>query len=120
MSLLDAGNQPVTIFPEEETTDADDNILTRPSATGIETFARIDLMNQSGTSARRSEQDNEGFESEESYSLRPTRAFTAEHGLLGAQSQVEWRGVRWALFGMPRFYSRSPATAHVTYSIKRY
>jgi hypothetical protein len=58
--------------------------------------ARIQPIGQSGTSARRAEQDNEGFETEKMYSLRFPRGFKC---VLGAQSQVEWMGVRWAVHG---------------------
>jgi hypothetical protein len=40
--------------------------------------------------------------------------------LLGAQAQVEWRGVRWAVFGDPFFYNSSRRTAHVGYTLKRF
>lgn len=123
MSLLDSANQRVVVYLEEKTTDADRNVKTRPSAAGIPAMARIDPSNQSGTSARRSEQDNEGFESEEVYRLRFPRGF--QHRL-GPQSQIEWgenpdgTPIRWAVFGFPTHYTRSPATAHVEYTIKRY
>lgn len=117
MSLLDTGNQRVIVFPEETYTDADGNAMTRPSSSGISALARIDPQNQSGTSARRAEQDNEGFESEEVYSLRFPRGFPH---VLGPQAQLEWMGARWVIFGMPVRYTRSPSTAHTEYTIKRY
>lgn len=122
MSLLDRGTQyePVIVFPEELTTDIDGNPLTKPSANGIETVARFQVMNQTGTSARRAEQDNEGFESEEVYSMRFTRRFSLEHGLLGLQSEIEWNGERWAVFGYGNRYHGSPRTSRHTYTIKRY
>lgn len=116
MSLLDSGNQRVVVYPEEEFVNARGTISTRPSQTGIPTMARIDPQNQSGTSARRAEQDTEGFESEEVYAIRFPRSFTTH---LGPQSQVEWRGQRWSVFGFPTYFTRSPTTAHVDYTIKR-
>ncbi|QTF81444.1 head-to-tail stopper [Mycobacterium phage TarsusIV] len=122
MSLLDTGAryQPVTVYPEEMVLDSDGNKRTRPSKTGIPALARLQVANQSGTSARRAEQDNEGFESEKVYRMRFPRSFTKEHGILGAQSQIEWRGQRWALFGDATVYDSSPALARVDYTIKRY
>ncbi|AQT28212.1 head-to-tail stopper [Mycobacterium phage Bachome] len=122
MSLLDTGAryQPCIVYPEEVVTDADGNIRTRPSTTGIPAIARFQVQNQSGTSARRAEQDNEGFETEKVYKMRFPRSFTKEHGILGAQSQIEWRGQRWALFGDATVYDMSPATARVDYVIKRF
>ena len=122
MSLLDASQQyePVTVFPEELVTDSDGNPHTQPSNSGIDTIARFQVLNQTGTSARRSEQDNEGFESEEVYSMRFTRKFSATQGMLGPQSEIEWNGRRWAVFGFGNHYHGSPRTAHQTYTIKRY
>jgi hypothetical protein len=117
MSLLDKANQHVIVYPEEVVTDADGNIQTRPSAKGFCAKARVQPIGASGTSARRQEQDNEGFESEKWYSVRFPRGFCH---VLGAQAQIEWNGVRWAVHGDAMYYTGSPATSHVTYTIRRY
>lgn len=117
MSLLDRGDEDVKVFPEEAVTDMDGNTRTRPSAVGIPLKARIQVQGQSGTSARRGEQDNEGFETEKVYRVRFPRSFTT---ILGAQSEIEWRGVRWALFGDANYYTGSRRTRHQTYSMKRF
>lgn len=117
VSLLDRGDERVLVFLEEVSTDEDGNTITRPSPTGIPALARISLQNQSGTSSRRAEQDNEGFESESVYSVKFPRSFPY---VLGAQSQIEWRGKRWVVFGDARLHLRSPRTAHTSYVIKRY
>ena len=117
MSLLDWGcNEDVVVYPEEVVTDMDGNIRTRPSATGIPVKARLQVQGQSGTSSRRQEQDNEGYESEKVYTIRFPRSFQ----ILGAQSEIYWHGVKWALFGDANYYTSSPRTKHVTYTIKRY
>lgn len=122
MSLLDTGAryEPVTVYPEVMVVDEDGNKFTKPSDTPIEAIARFQVQNQSGTSARRAEQDNEGFESEKHYRMRFPRSFTVEHGILGAQSQIVWNGQRWALFGDATVYNSSPALARVDYTIKRF
>lgn len=122
MSLLDTGAryQPCIVFPEEQVTDADGNKFTRPATVGIPAIARFQVANQSGTSARRAEQDNEGFETEKVYRMRFPRSFTKTNGVLGAQSQIEWKGVRWALFGDATEYDSSPALQRVDYTIKRF
>ncbi|QBJ00209.1 head-to-tail stopper [Mycobacterium phage Pharaoh] len=122
MSLLDTGAryQSVTVYPEEMVIDSDGNKKTQPGKVGIPALARLQVANQSGTSARRAEQDNEGYESEKVYRMRFPRSFTKEHGILGAQSQIEWRGQRWALFGDATVYESSPALSRVDYTIKRY
>lgn len=122
MSLLDTGAryQPCIVYPEEMVIDRDGNKKTQPSEIGIPAIARFQVKNQSGTSARRSEQDNEGFETEKIYTMRFPRSFTKEHGVIGAQGQVEWNGGRWAIFGDATVYESSPALARVDYEIKRY
>ncbi|QBP30501.1 head-to-tail stopper [Mycobacterium phage Charm] len=122
MSLLDTGAryQPITVFPEVMVIDEDGNEFTRPSTTGIPAQARLQVANQSGTSARRAEQDNEGFSTEKVYRMRFPRSFTKQHGILGAQSQIEWKGARWALFGDATEYDSSPALQRVDYTIKRF
>ncbi|QGH79691.1 head-to-tail stopper [Gordonia phage Anon] len=122
MSLLDTGAryEPVTVYPEEMIIDDDGNEFTRPSKTPIQAIARFQIQNQSGTSARRAEQDNEGFLSEKVYRMRFPRSFTKQHGILGAQSEVVWAGKRWAVFGDAIVYNGSVATARVDYTIKRF
>jgi hypothetical protein len=99
--------------------DEDGNKFTRPSLTPIQAIARLQVANQSGTSARRAEQDNEGFSTEKVYRLRFPRSFTKEHGVLGAQSQIVWRGERWSIFGDATEYDSSPALQRVDYTIRR-
>lgn len=122
MSLLDTGAryQPVQVYPEVMVVDSDGNEFTGPSTTPIEAIARLQVANQSGTSARRAEQDNEGFMTEKVYRMRFPRSFTRDHGVLGAQSQIVWRGERWALFGDATEYDSSPALQRVDYTIKRF
>ncbi|ERB55489.1 hypothetical protein N806_31200 [Rhodococcus sp. P27] len=117
MSLLDQANEDVIVFPEEVVTDADGNTRTRPSKTGFPARARIQVQGQSGTSARRSEQDNEGYESEKVYKIRFPRSFPH---ILGAQSEIEWKGVRWVIFGDVNYFNGSPRTARTDYTMKRY
>lgn len=118
MSLLDKGTQTVWVYPEESVEDMDGNTRTRPSATGIKIEGvRVQVQGQSGTSARRGEQDNEGYETEKVYRIRFPRSVTQ---IFGAQSEVEWRGVRWALFGDANYYTGSRNTRHQTYSMKRF
>ncbi len=116
MSLLDKGTDWITVFPEEVIEDIDGNIRTQPSKCGFRIRARMQPQGQSGTSSRRAEQDNEGFETERVYTMRLPRSAP----LIGAQAEIEWRGVRWAVFGDPFFYNSSRRTAHVGYTIKRY
>jgi hypothetical protein len=118
MSLLDVGQEDILIFLEEAVLDEDGNTRTRPSKVGTPTKARLQPLGQSGTSSRRQEQDNEGYESERVYAMRLPRSWP--YGEIGAQSEVLWRGERWALFGPVNRYTNSSMTSHLTYTIKRY
>ncbi|AEL17666.1 head-to-tail stopper [Mycobacterium phage Bonamassa] len=120
MSLLDQGTDDVIVYPEEVVIDKDGNTRTRPSKVGVPARARIQVLGQSGTSSRRQEQDNEGYETEKVYTIRFDRESDRRLGRLGAQSTVEWDGRIWALFGDENVYNSSPRTAHRTYTIKRY
>lgn len=117
MSLLDSSPsfESCTVYPEETTTDADGNTITRASATGVETTGRFQIQGQSGTSSRRAEQQSEGYETERVYTVRFPRGFQ----ILGAQSKVEWRGGVFSLFGDAQYYNGSRRTAHVIYTIRR-
>ena len=114
MSLLDRGNQHVLVFPEEPVYDADGNVRTQPSQVGFPATARIQPLG-SGAGAG-AETSNEGYETEKLYSLRFPRSFCH---VLGAQSQIEWMGVRWAVHGDAMHYASSPRTAHHTYVLRR-
>jgi hypothetical protein len=116
VSLLDRGSEIVTVYQEIMTTDRDGNIITKAGTEGVTTSASIQLLAQSGTSSRRSEQDNEGFETESVYRMRLPRQFPF---ILGAQARVQWRDQWWSVIGDARIYSNSRSTAHVEYVIRR-
>lgn len=116
MSLLDKGREEVVVYQEVLTTDRDGNKFTKAGDVGVPVMAVVQPAAQSGTSARRAEQDNEGFETEAIYRLRLPRSFPF---VLGAQAKVKWRGVMWSVSGDAKFYNGSSRTAHVDYTIKR-
>jgi hypothetical protein len=120
MSLLTGtkGNwDTITIYPEIAELDADGNTRTRPDwDNGYAAQARLQVQGQSGTSARRAEQDNEGYETEKVYRMR----LINHPQQLGAQAVIEWHGERWALFGDVNRYNSSPRTAHHDYTVKRF
>jgi hypothetical protein len=119
MSLLDKATQDVIVFPEITVTDEDGNILLAPNPVGYATKAEVQPARQSGTSARRAEQDNEGYETEETYRLRFSRKHDRERSPLGQGAQVEWRGERWSVVGLETRYMGSRRTAHLDYQIRR-
>jgi hypothetical protein len=118
MSLLDQANEDVVVYLEEEYEDSDGNAMSgvRDSTIGIPARVRLEIQGQSGTSSRRQETDSEGFETEKVYTMKFPRSWPH---VLGAQSQIEWRGERWAVFGDVQRYNRSPRTAHLAYTIRR-
>lgn len=119
MTLLDKAQQTITVFQAEDFEDDLGNILTRPAAVGYEAVAEIQPARQSGTSARRAEQDNEGYETEETYRLRFTRQHDRTYPALLPGAQIEWKGMRWNLVGYPTFYMGSRRTSHIDYQIRR-
>lgn len=116
MGLLDRSNEDIIVYPEETVTDTDGNAFTRASTTGVLTRADIQPLPQSGTSARRAEQGNEGFETEQIYRLRFPRNYEMD---LGPQARIEWNGERWGIFGNPLRFNSSPRTRHNEYTIVR-
>lgn len=109
MSLLDWGNETVTLFPQVRTEDEDGNPILRTAAEGIDVQARVQPQSseQAGTI---------GYGTEESYRLRLARG--SDPGL-GIGSEVSWRGMRWEIHGFPRRHSGSPRTRRLVYYIRR-
>lgn len=117
MSLLDRGTDWVDVFPEEAVEDKDGNVRTRASKTPVRVRAWIAPVGQSGTSARRAEQDNEGYESEKVCRMRLARKY--EGLVIGAQSKVLIDGQMWSVFGDATTYRVSPRTQHTDYMLRR-
>lgn len=117
MSLLDRWNAEVLVYLEEAVEDRDGNIRTRASSTPTPMKVWIAPVSQSGTSARRAEQDNEGYETEQVLRMRLLRK---DMGLnIGAQSKVEIDGEVWSVFGNRTRYMGSDRTRHHDYTLRR-
>lgn len=118
MSLLTKGTQTVTIYHDEEWVSQDGNIMHRPSSTDVDVVSNcvVQIAAQSGTSARRAEQDEEGYDTEEVYRFRPPVTYTR---IIGFGAQVEWQGKRWSIIGHEQRFNGSPRTAHIDYRIRR-
>lgn len=117
MSLLDRGNKDVILYPEEVVKDRDGNTRTRASKVGIPLRVWIAPVGASGTSARRAEQDNEGYETEKQRRMRLRRQ--DDHIHIGAQSKIEIDGQIWSVFGDVTEYLGSPRTQHKDYMLRR-
>ena len=117
MSLLDQAFEDVLLYPEVTRTSRDGNLMTQPSDTPIEIKAKFWSAASSGTSARRSEQDNGGFESEQNYKMHIPDRYGIE--TIGAQARIEWRGQYWSIVGEPNMFIGSKRTAHKTYIVSR-
>jgi hypothetical protein len=118
MSLLDVGRETVTVYHDEVFTSPDGNIMHRPSTTDVDVIdnCAVQVAAQSGTSARRAEQDEEGYNTEEVYRFRPPRSYTRR---IGFNAQALWRGKRWAIIGMPKEFNGSDNTFHTDYTLRR-
>lgn len=110
MSLLDRGNKDILFYPEVAVEDRDGNVRTRPSDTPVPLRVQLEPQGQSGTAARRSEQDNEGYETEKVLRMRLRRQ--DRDLVIGAQACVEIDGQRWSVFGDEWNYYSSPTTRH--------
>lgn len=115
MSLLRKGSEVVTIYPEETFTDVDGNTRTRAGTVGVVVKAVVQPI----TSVNNTEDNEVGSFTETKYRLRLAGGWPTGEGVLGAQSQVEWNGKRYAILGEPMFYTSSPRTAHVDYVMVR-
>lgn len=117
MSLLDRWNAEVLVYLEEAVEDRDGNIRTRAAKEPTPLKVWVAPIGQSGTSARRAEQDNEGYETEQVMRMRLLRK---DHGLkIGAQSKVLLDGQVWSVFGDRTMYRGSPRTKHHDYTLRR-
>lgn len=117
MSLLDRGNADVLVYLEEDYYDRDGNVRTRASKTPVKLRVWLSTLNQSGTAARRAEQDNEGYESEKVLRMRLRRK--DEDLVIGAQSKVVYNDCVYAVFGDRIEYIGSPRTRHYDYTLRR-
>lgn len=118
MSLLTTGRETVIIHHAEQYTSPDGNVMFRISATDVDTVTNcaVQLASQSGTSARRAEQDEEGYETEDVYRFRPPVSYIRN---IHFASKVEWRGVMWSVIGNAKYYNGSDNTAHTDYTLRR-
>jgi hypothetical protein len=108
----------VIVHHQEQWTDVDGNIMYRASDTDVETITNcaVQVASQSGTSARRAEQDQEGYDTEDVYRFRPPVTYTRE---IGFEAKVEWRGLLWSVIGNAKHFNGSENTYHTDYTLRR-
>jgi hypothetical protein len=82
--------------------------MTQPSAVGVVSRAVVQPMTST-------EDATVGFETTSKYRLR----LVGYPDMLGAQSQVEWQGKRYAIDGEPKVFNGSRRTAHFDYLLVR-
>lgn len=118
MSLLTTGRETVIVYHAEQFTSSDGNIMYRASTTDVDTIENcaVQLAAQSGTSARRAEQDEEGYDTEDVYRFRPPQTYTREI-VFGARAL--WNGEMWAIIGNVKRYNGSNITKHNDYTLRR-
>lgn len=113
MSLLVQAREYVVAYLEEVTTDSDGNKFTRPSQTGS---LREHGFSRSDSRKTHPKSEDGGFLTVSRYGLRFPRSWP---DVLGAQSQIEWRGKRYSVEGDALIYNGSRRTAHVAYVMER-
>lgn len=109
LSLLDWGNETVTVYPAEETTDSDGNPIVQPASTGITVQARVQPITTGETREH-------GYNTMEQYRLKIARG---QDPVLGIGTRVEWNGKTWYLRGLPRKHTGSSRTRRLDYVIQR-
>ncbi|MFI2841694.1 hypothetical protein [Mycolicibacterium sp. PDY-3] len=112
MTLLRNGSETVTVFPEETVTDADGNTVTRAGSVGVVVRASVQPL-------RTIETADAGFHTTARYRLRLAGGFPTGGGILGAQSQIEWRSKRYSIEGDAELHTSSPRTSHAVYTMVR-
>lgn len=117
MSLLDKWNAEIELYPEIVTFDRDGNTITKASDTPVPMKVWLEVRGQSGTASRRSEQQDEGFESEQVLSMRLRRRDM--HPEIGAQAKVRWGDEWYSVFGDVDRRIASPRTRHDMYNLRR-
>lgn len=100
MSLLDTGNETITVYPQERITDDRGNVLWRPSTTPVRVRCRVQPVTTDEPAVA-------GQATETTYRV------IARDAPLGPWARVEWDGRTWDVVGEPQRYSGSPATRHV-------
>ena len=110
MSLLNRGTETVKVFQEIQTPDIDSDGNKRTRAALIGTLVRAVVQPISST-----ENADGGFNTESRYRLR----LINYPNIIGAQSQIEWRGKRYSIEGDAMIYNGSRHTAHVDYVMVR-
>ncbi|KUI36198.1 hypothetical protein [Mycobacterium sp. GA-2829] len=111
MSLLNRGTETVKVFQEVQTPDADSdgNKITRAARVGTLVSAVVQPIGAP------TENQDGGFNTESRYRLR----LINYPSILGAQSQIEWRGKPYSIVGDAMIYSGSRRTAHVDHVMAR-
>ncbi|GAU66663.1 hypothetical protein SSP35_03_03110 [Streptomyces sp. NBRC 110611] len=100
MSLLDRGNETVTIYPQEQTTDDRGNVVWRPSAIPVVVRCRIQPEDPDEPTVA-------------GQATTTTYRVIARDAPLGPWARVEWDGRTWDVVGEPRRYNGSSATRHI-------
>lgn len=111
MSLLNRGTETVKVFQEIQNPEIDSDGNKRTRAALIGTLVRAVVQPISSTENT----EGGGFNTARRYRLR----LINYPNILGAQSQIEWRGKRYSIFGDAMIYNGSNRTAHVDYVMAR-
>ncbi|MFE3220244.1 phage head completion protein [Streptomyces antimycoticus] len=100
MSLLDNGNETISVYPQERSTDDRGNQVWHPSTTPVRVRCRVQPVDA----------DEPAVAGQASVT---TYRVIARDAPLGPWARVEWDGRTWDVVGEPRRYNGSPATRHI-------
>jgi hypothetical protein len=106
VSLLDAGPETATVYPEETYTDSRGDVRTRPATEGVTVSCWMQPM-----STLRLFPSVDATQQQRVYA---TWRFIARDAPLGVWSRVEWRGISLSVRSGPEPRRYTGATGHVT------
>lgn len=106
MSLLDLGNETVTVYPHINTTDSDGNTVVRPSASGTDVVARVQPASSSDIPV-------------DGQQMNSFYVVIARDAPAASWSYCLWRGQKWDVVGEIMRSRGSTVTEHVTWNIQR-
>ncbi|MEO3851752.1 head-tail adaptor protein [Streptomyces sp. B8F3] len=100
MSLLDSGNETITVYPQQLTIDERGNPVWKPSPVGVLVRCRVQPVDTDEEIAA-------------GQATATTYRIIARTAPLGPWARVEWDGRTWDVVGEARRYNSSRATRHI-------
>jgi len=106
VSILDAPQEEVTVFPEETYTDSRGDVRTRPAATGVPVQGWMQPMSAAPLFP--------SLDPTQQTRIYATYRFIGRDAPLGVWARVEWRGRSFLVRSGPEERRYSSVTGHIT------